>query len=106
MKKDREQFEFGAVLKPAGAWYAGAAEILKKTYLTRIKGFDLQKMAAATLLFEGEEEDIKRQETLIIEIAKKYGGFSAGATNGMKGYILTFVIAYIRVSIGINNLKK
>lgn len=29
-------------------------------------------------------------------IAKKYGGMAAGAENGMKGYLLTYLIAYIR----------
>ena len=32
----------------------------------------------------------------MIAIAKKYGGISAGAENGIKGYQLTFMIAYIR----------
>ena len=32
----------------------------------------------------------------MIRIAKKYGGISAGGENGIKGYQLTFMIAYIR----------
>jgi alkyldihydroxyacetonephosphate synthase len=29
-------------------------------------------------------------------LAKKYGGLSGGAENGIKGYQLTYMIAYIR----------
>jgi len=32
----------------------------------------------------------------MIAIAKKYGGISAGSENGINGYQLTFMIAYIR----------
>jgi len=32
----------------------------------------------------------------MIQIAKKYGGIPAGSDNGIKGYQLTFMIAYIR----------
>jgi alkyldihydroxyacetonephosphate synthase len=31
-----------------------------------------------------------------MKIAKKYGGMSAGSEAGMKGYLLTYLIAYIR----------
>lgn len=96
---DNEQFVFGQALKVDGNWISGLMDSLKKTVLTKVKKFDLTKLAVTTLLFEGDEEDVKRQEKMIFEIAGKFGGMSAGATNGMKGYILTFVIAYIRVSV-------
>lgn len=31
-----------------------------------------------------------------MKIAKKYGGMPAGAENGHKGYLLTYLIAYTR----------
>lgn len=40
----------------------------------------------------------------MIEIAKKYGGMSAGAENGIKGYQLTYMIAYIRDYCLLNNV--
>jgi len=46
--------------------------------------------------FSGEPEEVALQEQKIYEIAKKVGGIPAGETNGKRGYILTFVIAYIR----------
>ena len=98
---DNEQFIFGQSLKGESTWYASIMDKLKKTVLTKVKGFDLNKMVVATLLFEGDQEDVKRQEKLVYEIAKKHDGIAAGATNGQKGYVLTFVIAYIRVSINL-----
>jgi hypothetical protein len=41
---------------------------------------------------------VKKNQAKIYSIALKFGGIPAGETNGMRGYMLTFVIAYIRVS--------
>ncbi|KAG4080044.1 hypothetical protein HA402_006356 [Bradysia odoriphaga] len=84
---DNDQFIFGQSLKPEPGFFHGIIDGLKRTYVTKIKGFDV---------FEGDEENVKRQEKQINQIAKKYGGLPAGATNGERGYLLTFVIAYIR----------
>jgi alkyldihydroxyacetonephosphate synthase len=46
----------------------------------------------------GDPKDVEIQEKKIYDIAAKYGGIPAGETNGERGYMLTFVIAYIRVS--------
>lgn len=39
---------------------------------------------------------MEAQHARILAIGAKFGGMAAGAENGMKGYILTFLIAYIR----------
>ena len=95
---DNEQFQFGQALKGGSSWLTSIVDKLKKTVLTKVKGFNLSKMVVATLLFEGDEETVKGQEKLIYQIAQKYDGLAAGATNGQRGYVLTYVIAYIRVS--------
>lgn len=95
---DNEQFVFGQSLKPPKSFKDNLIDYLKQKYVTVVKGIDLQHICAATLLFEGELADVDRQEKLIISIAKKYKGFAGGGENGERGYILTFVIAYIRVS--------
>lgn len=95
---DNEQFVFGQALKPQGGAFSGLASALQKSYITKVKGMALDKIAIATLVFEGTAADVKLHERKIFAIASKHGGFSAGSTNGEKGYILTFVIAYIRVS--------
>lgn len=55
-------------------------------------------MCVMTLLFEGDEDEVKINERRIFGVAKMFGGISAGESNGERGYMLTFVIAYIRVS--------
>lgn len=96
---DNEQFVFGQALKIPGGILSNLGSAMQKFYITTIKGMSLDKIAIATLVFEGSEKDVKLHEQKIMAIASKHGGFSAGSTNGEKGYILTFVIAYIRVRI-------
>ncbi|XP_017019022.1 alkylglycerone-phosphate synthase [Drosophila kikkawai] len=98
---DNEQFMFGQALKPEKSWWEAVKDGLKQRYVTSWKGIDLSQICAATLLFEGELKDVQRQEALIYEIAAQFKGFPAGAQNGERGYILTFVIAYIR-DFGLN----
>jgi alkyldihydroxyacetonephosphate synthase len=69
---------------------------IKKAYLTKIKNFDLTKMCAATLLYEGDYSEVSLQKQRVMEIASKYGGLSGGPENGRRGYFLTYMIAYIR----------
>jgi alkyldihydroxyacetonephosphate synthase len=53
-------------------------------------------MIAATMLYEGTIDEVKLQEKQITEIAMRHHGLDAGEENGLRGYILTFVITYIR----------
>lgn len=95
---DNEQFKFGQALKAAPTGIGSFVELLKTTYLTKVKGYDLDQLCVATLLYEGSEEDVGAQEKKINTIAAACGGMPGGAKNGERGYVLTFVIAYIRVS--------
>lgn len=94
---DNEQFRLGLILKPAaGAWRAWLDQ-LKKFYLTKVKRFDFDAICVMTLLFEADAEaDVKDQERVVYDVAGTYGGLPAGEANGERGYMLTFVIAYIR----------
>ncbi|CAG0912989.1 unnamed protein product [Notodromas monacha] len=94
---DNNQFVFAHAIKPQMGSLKKMMDSLKKTYLAYFKGFDLSEMAVATLLFEGEcPETVKLQERKVLEIAAKHGGLPGGEENGKRGYLLTFVIAYIR----------
>lgn len=94
---DNEQFQFGLCLKSENHSLLGSfMDSLKKLYLTTIKGLDVYQICVATLLFEGRKEEVESQEKKIYHIASKYGGIPAGEDNGRRGYMLTFVIAYIR----------
>jgi len=68
----------------------------KKFYITKLKGFNPEQMCVATIVFEGNKEDVAQHENKIYSIAKQYGGLPAGEENGEKGYMLTFAIAYLR----------
>jgi alkyldihydroxyacetonephosphate synthase len=93
---DNLQFQFGQALKPEkkglGAWKSAA----EKFFVTKLRGFDPQKMVACTLLFEGGAGEVDTQEGRVRMLAKKHGGMWAGPENGERGYQLTFAIAYIR----------
>ncbi|GJQ82270.1 hypothetical protein Trydic_g19468 [Trypoxylus dichotomus] len=93
---DNEQFKFGQSLKPVASYLSTFLDGLKKFYVTRIKGFDIDSMVVMTLLFEGDKKDVDQNEKKIYAIAEKFGGLPAGGANGERGYMLTFVIAYIR----------
>ncbi|KAH8403739.1 hypothetical protein KR215_001984 [Drosophila sulfurigaster] len=93
---DNEQFVLGQSLKPEKSWLASCVDALKQRYVTSWKGIDLEHICAATLLFEGDLKDVQRQEALINEIAARYKGFPAGGQNGERGYLFTFVVAYVR----------
>lgn len=84
---DNDQFQFGQALKTdEGAW-TGFTNELKKFLLTRVKGYDWNEIAIATILFEGNQDDVDRQEQLIYSIAKQFRGLNGGAKNGEKGYV-------------------
>ncbi|XP_072385753.1 alkylglycerone-phosphate synthase [Diabrotica undecimpunctata] len=93
---DNEQFKFALILKPESTYFGLVLDGIKKFYITMIKGFDPDYMCVMTLLFEGEESEVKINEKNLYNLCKNYGGFPAGEQNGERGYMLTFVIAYIR----------
>jgi len=94
---DNEQFQMGQTLRPQPGWGGLLLQGLKQMYITKIKRFQWDQICVATLLMEGDvATDVATQERKIYKIADKYGGIPAGETNGERGYMLTFVIAYIR----------
>eukprot|EP00037_Helgoeca_nana_P000215 m.20724 g.20724 ORF g.20724 m.20724 type:complete len:644 (-) comp10276_c0_seq1:201-2132(-) len=94
---DNEQFQFGrAMAEGKHGFLEVLLDHIKTFYVTSIKGFGKTELAVVTLLFEGETEEVKVQQAAIHAIAAKHGGIVGGAENGKRGYLLTFVIAYIR----------
>jgi len=95
---DPLQFQLGHCLKPKShSRIAAFFSWIQKFYITRILGFKQEEMVAITLLFEGDDagaisENMKR----IKAINKKYGGISAGSSNGERGYQMTYAIGYLR----------
>ena len=63
--------------------------------ILQIKGFDKDSLTVCTLLFEGDADEVALHEAKIKEVAGRHGGFHAGEEAGKRGYLLTFVIAYV-----------
>ena len=93
---NNQEFRFGQALKAAPSPLQHLKEKVQKFALLKVLGFDPLKMAACTIAMEGTRAEVAHQKRTIFKLAKAHGGKSAGATNGRRGYMLTFGIAYIR----------
>ena len=93
---DNLQFQFGMALKPKAEGFKALKSKLEKFFVVKLKGFDPQQMVACTIVFEGSRQEVASQEKTVYGLAKRHGGMKAGAENGIRGYQLTFGIAYIR----------
>lgn len=94
---DNEQFKFGASLKPAtNSRLEKFIDEIKKMYVIKIKGYDVDKLTACTLLFEGSKKEMEALHQDCLETGYRYGGLRGGPENGLRGYLLTFLIAYTR----------
>jgi alkyldihydroxyacetonephosphate synthase len=93
---DNLQFQLGQCLKPRADGMKKLVGKAQKFLVTKVKGFDPDRMVACTLLFEGTAAEVAAQRAAVARIAKGHKGMMAGAENGRRGYQLTFGIAYIR----------
>jgi alkyldihydroxyacetonephosphate synthase len=94
---DNLQFQFGLALKPKSS--GGLADLKSKAekfFVTKIKGFEPNKMVVCTLVFEGGRAEVEQQQRDVYRVAARRGGMKAGAENGRRGYQMIFSIAYIR----------
>ncbi len=94
---DNLQFQFGLALKPRSS--GGLADLKSKVerfFVTKIKGFEPDRMVVCTLVFEGMKAEVEQQQRALYHIAARHGGMKAGGDNGRRGYQLTYSIAYIR----------
>ena len=90
------EFRFGQALKSAPGFWKGIIHSFQRFFLLKILGFKPLEMVACTIVMEGTGREVQHQKKIIFKTAKKHGGVSGGATNGKRGYMLTFGIAYIR----------
>lgn len=93
---DNLQFQFGLALKPASTGLKVLKSNFEKFFVTKIKGFEPDKMVACTLVFEGAHREVEQHQREVYRIAEKHRGMKAGGENGRRGYQLTYSIAYIR----------
>ena len=94
---DNTQFLLGSSLKPEQSVFENFLDSLIRFYVTRVKGFSPEKICAVTMSFEGSKSFVAKQEQELTTLAtSKYNGLAGGSGNGIRGYFLTFVIAYLR----------
>lgn len=94
---DTLQFQLGQSFKPEKPkGLKSLKHDLEKAYVLNVKGFDPDRMVAATLLFEGTRQEVEQQEKVVYALAADHRGMKAGEENGKNGYQLTYSIAYIR----------
>lgn len=96
---DNYHVEASNMVKQYEGKFKDYLESFKRSLLARFKNFDLKKMAIATFLFEGDKDEIDRDEEILLSITKTFGGFSVGEHYGKIGYQATFFVAYFRVSL-------
>lgn len=96
---DNFHFESSGMLTQSQGKIMDFIESFKRGYISKVKNYDLSKVAIATFLFEGQKETVNRDEKELLKISKKHGGYNAGEGYGKMGYQVTFYIAYIRVSL-------
>ena len=100
---DNLQFQLGSSLKPEQSVWHNLVDRIVKFYVLHVKGFSASDICAVTMTFEGHsKEEINKHLDAINVVAKKHKGIPAGASNGVRGYFLTFVIAYLR-DFGLNH---
>lgn len=92
---DNPQFQFGQALKPAKSFMGEMMSYIQKKLLVAL-GYNLSKICACTIVYEGGKDECSSIKTRMNKIAKRYGIMSGGSENGEAGYNLTNAIAYIR----------
>lgn len=95
---DHEQFQLGLALRPEASLFGSLKDGLKFGYLEYIMKFDPKKICMTTLLYEGYKSEVIDHEKKLNALAKQFGGIPAGAVNGKRGYMMTYLVAYVRVS--------
>jgi alkyldihydroxyacetonephosphate synthase len=93
---DNLQFQLSMTLKPKAEGLARLKRDAERLFVTKLRGFDPERMVACTLVFEGSRDEVRAQRRAVRRLARRHGGMGAGAANGRRGYQLTFGIAYIR----------
>ena len=100
---DNLQFQLGSSLKPEQGVWRDIVDRIVKFYVLNVKGFEAGEICAVTMTFEGNSKNqITQHLNTLNQLSKKYKGIPAGASNGIRGYFLTFVIAYLR-DFGLNH---
>lgn len=93
---DNLQFRFSQALKPLPQGLKALEQKVQRFFLESVVKYDLQQVSAATIVMEGTAREVNAQQKHLNGLARKFRGIAGGASNGQRGYMLTYAIAYIR----------
>ena len=93
---DNMQFQLSQTLKPRSSGLRKLKSALEKWFVLAIRRFDPEQMTACTLVFEGSRQQVAAEQRSVYRIAGRHDGMKGGASNGKRGYQLTYGIAYLR----------
>lgn len=94
---DNIHFQLGNALQHNSSIFGDLVDFFKKQGTSIFFGFDLNKVALATYLIEGEKDEADSVEKRLKENAWKYWGLNGGEKYGKRAYLMTFTVCYIRV---------
>lgn len=97
---DNIQFQFSQALKPLPTGIKALEQKIQRLALEKVFRYDLGEVSAATIVMEGSAREVAAQRRHVSAIARKFRGISGGSSNGQRGYMLTYAIAYIRDFLG------
>ncbi len=93
---DNLQFRFSQALKPLPQGAKAVEQKAQRFFLESVLKYDLRQVSAATVVMEGSQQEVSSQHKHLNRMARKFRGIAGGASNGQRGYMLTYAIAYIR----------
>lgn len=93
---DNPQLQLNFVLKSKATGLHALKRKLENALVTKVLGYEKDRMTACTIVYEGPAEEVAAQQRQVRKLAKRHGGMAGGSQNGLRGYQLTYGIAYIR----------
>jgi alkyldihydroxyacetonephosphate synthase len=96
---DNFQFQIGNALRHNKNLFGDMVDFVKKHAASIFYGFNMDKVAIATYLIEGEEEEVNNIEAKLKDVAYKHWGLYAGPKYGERAYLMTLTVCYIRVNM-------
>jgi alkyldihydroxyacetonephosphate synthase len=93
---DPNETAFSLATRKAGSALDRVISIGMRTFLRRVKKFDLDDVCLSFIGFEGTAEHVKRQRALVGKIVSEHGGFCLGASPGTLYDQKKFDTPYIR----------
>ena len=95
---DSIHMHFGKILQHNKSFIGEIVDFVKTNGSQWFLRYDHSKACFATYLIEDEEDGANKIEKKIKAAGWKYWGISAGEKYGQRAYLMTFTVAYLRVS--------